>query len=68
MTLAQRLARLFDDHSTNPNAVAAAGRLNRNAVYKIVRGENTNPKVETLRAIAEAAGGTMAELWRDDEG
>jgi hypothetical protein len=65
MTLAERLARLFEDHDTNANAVAVAGQLDRNAVYKIVRGENVNPKLETLRAIVEAAGGTLGELFRD---
>jgi DNA-binding phage protein len=66
VTLAERLQRLFDDHDTNANAVATSGRLDRNAVYKIARGENTNPKLETLRAIVEAAGGTLGELFRDD--
>jgi transcriptional regulator with XRE-family HTH domain len=66
MTIAERLQRLFDDHDTNANAVAVAGRLDRNAVYKIARGENVNPKVLTLRAIVEAAGGTLGELFRDD--
>jgi transcriptional regulator with XRE-family HTH domain len=66
MTLSDRLRRMLDDRGCTISEAARMARMEKQQVWRIVTGKNTNPGVETLQRIVEAVGGTMAELFADE--
>lgn len=67
MTLSDRLRRMLDDRGCSIAEAARLAGMERQQVWRIVTGKNVNPGVETVRKIVEAVGGTMAELFADEE-
>jgi transcriptional regulator with XRE-family HTH domain len=67
MTLSERLHRMLDDRGCSISEVARIAGMQRQQVWRIVSGKNPNPNIQTIARIVEAAGGTMAELFTDDD-
>jgi transcriptional regulator with XRE-family HTH domain len=68
MTLAERLRRLLDARGSTIAEVAKMAGMPRQQVWRVVSGANDNPEIRTVERIVEAIGGTMAELFADEEG
>ena len=63
MTPAQRIRSLLALKGLNIVDVAKAAGLDRQAVWKIVKGETANPGLVTIERIVEGAGSTMLEFY-----
>lgn len=63
MTIGERLQTLIESQGLTIADVARAADLDRQAVWRIVRGEVANPGILTVEKIAEAVGGTIADLY-----
>ncbi|WP_161602316.1 helix-turn-helix transcriptional regulator [Tautonia marina] len=63
LTPAQRIRSLLALKGLNVVDLAKAAGLDRQAVWKIVRGETANPGLVTIERIVEAAGSTMLEFY-----
>lgn len=66
MTLAERLQRMLDERGSTVTEAAKSAGMEKQQVWRIVRGVNANPGYNTVQRIVEAIGGTMAELAADD--
>jgi transcriptional regulator with XRE-family HTH domain len=67
MTLADRLRRLLDDRGLSIREVARIAGMHHQQVGAILSGDNPNPGVGTLGRIVEAAGGSLKELFDDED-
>jgi transcriptional regulator with XRE-family HTH domain len=68
MTVSERLRRLLVRRNTTQSEVAEAAGMSRQQVGQIASGAVPNPGILTVERIVEAAGGTMIELYAEDEG
>jgi transcriptional regulator with XRE-family HTH domain len=68
VTLADRLQRMLDDRGFSISEAAKAAGMEKQQCWRIISGKNENPGVKTVERIVEAVGGTMAELFRDENG
>jgi transcriptional regulator with XRE-family HTH domain len=64
VTIAVRLQILFDQAKMNVVDVARAADLDRQAVWKIMRGETKNPGILTVEKLVAAVGFTMLDYYR----
>lgn len=64
---AARLRRILDERGLSIAEVARDAGMHKQQVHMILSGKNPNPGVLTVARIIEAAGGTMAELFGDDD-
>jgi transcriptional regulator with XRE-family HTH domain len=67
MTLAERLRRLLDARGSTIAEAAKLAGMPRQQVWRVVSGANDNPEIRTVERIVTAVGGTLAELFSDDE-
>lgn len=67
MTISDRLRSLIERKGLSISAVAELAGMNRQEVWRIVRGKVKNPGIDTVRRIVEAADSTMAELFQEEE-
>jgi transcriptional regulator with XRE-family HTH domain len=67
MTLSDRLRRMLDDRGCSISEAARLARLEKQQTWRIVTGRNANPGIQTIQRLVEAVGGTMAELFADEE-
>jgi transcriptional regulator with XRE-family HTH domain len=67
MTLSDRLRRMLDDRGCTISEAARMAGMGRQQVWRIVSGANPNPEYLTLTRLVEAVGGTMAELFADED-
>jgi transcriptional regulator with XRE-family HTH domain len=66
MTLAQRLQAWLSIKQWNLADLERETRLSRGHLSQLVRGQEANPSLETLRALARAFGTTVADLLGDE--
>ena len=67
MTLDERLLRMLDARGYSISEAAKAAGMEKQQVWRIVTGKNGNPGMVTVERIVAAIGGTMAELFADDD-
>jgi transcriptional regulator with XRE-family HTH domain len=67
MTLSDRLRRMLDDRGCSIAEAAKLAGMERQQVWRIVTGKNASPEVLTLQRIVEAIGGTLGELFADED-
>ena len=67
MTLAQRLQRMLAERGCSISEAARLAGMEKQQTWRIVTGSNDNPNVKTVERIVTAVGGTMAELFSDEE-
>jgi transcriptional regulator with XRE-family HTH domain len=67
MTLSDRLRRMLDNRGVSISEAARLAGLEKQQAWRIVTGQNANPGVLTVTRLVEAVGGTMAELFADEE-
>jgi transcriptional regulator with XRE-family HTH domain len=67
MILSDRLRRMLADHGYSISKAARLAGLEKQQTYRIVTGRNANPGILTVARLVEAVGGTMAELFADEE-
>lgn len=67
MTLADRLQRLLAGRGFSISETARAAGMEKQQLWRIVSGRNENPGIKTIERIVEAVGGTMAELFAEEE-
>jgi transcriptional regulator with XRE-family HTH domain len=67
MTIAERLQRLLAAKGLSAAAVAENAGMERQQVWRIVKGLTPNPGVATLRRIVEAADATLGEFFADED-
>lgn len=59
----ERIVRYAKSRGLNLNELAAEAGLNCVTVYAIVGGQTPDPRVSTLRALADALGVSLDRLW-----
>jgi len=59
----ERITRYAKARGMNVQQLAAAASLSEVSVYAIVGGETVDPRVSTLRALADALGVSLDRLW-----
>lgn len=67
MTVSDRLRRMLDDRGCSISEAARLAGLEKQQTWRIVTGRNANPGILTVTRLVEAVGGTMAELFADEE-
>lgn len=67
MTLAERIQRMLDARGFSISEAAREAGMEKQQVWRIVTGSNANPQIGTVQKIVTAVGGTMAELFTDEE-
>lgn len=65
--LAARLRSLLDERGLSIAEVARDAGMHKQQLHLILSGANKNPGVLTVARVVEAAGGTMAELFGDED-
>jgi transcriptional regulator with XRE-family HTH domain len=58
---------MLDDRGCSAAEAAKLAGMERQQVWRIVAGHNANPGVLTVQRIVEAIGGTMGELFADED-
>lgn len=61
--LGQRIVRLASRKGWNVQQLAAEANLSEVSVYALIGGETADPRVSTLRALADVLGTTLDRLW-----
>jgi len=59
----ERITRYAKARGMNVQQLAAAASLSEVSVYAIVGGDTVDPRVSTLRALADALGVSLDRLW-----
>jgi transcriptional regulator with XRE-family HTH domain len=67
VTLSDRLKRLFDERGVSISEAARFAGMEKQQVHRIVSGRNANPGIATVRRIVEGIGGTLGELFADED-
>jgi transcriptional regulator with XRE-family HTH domain len=67
VTLSDRLKHMFDERGVSISEAARLAHMEKQQVHRIVSGRNANPGIATVRRIVEGIGGTMAELFADED-
>jgi transcriptional regulator with XRE-family HTH domain len=67
MDLAERLKALLDRKGFTIYSAAECAGMSKQQAWKIVTGKAKNPGVVTVQRLVEAVGGTMAELFADED-
>lgn len=67
LTLSDRLRRMLADRGFTISEAAKLAGMEKQQVHRIVSGKNPNPGIETLRKITDAMGGTLGELFADED-
>jgi transcriptional regulator with XRE-family HTH domain len=67
VTLSDRLKRLFDERGVSISEAARFARMEKQQVHRIVSGRNANPGIATVQRIVEGIGGTLGELFADED-
>lgn len=65
MTLAERLQRTLDARGCSIAEAARLAGMERQQVWRIVRGETPNPGILTVERLVSAIGSTMAEFYEE---
>jgi hypothetical protein len=65
LELPRRLRRMLDERGCSISEAARFAGMERQQVWRIVTGVNTNPGIATLETVVSAVGGTLGELFRD---
>lgn len=68
MTLSDRLQALLKRKGFTINAAAEVAGMERQQVWRICTGKVKNPGVLTVERIVTAVGGTITELYQEEEG
>lgn len=61
--LAQNIERLMLERNTNAPTLAERAKLNRTAIYDIIKQRSMSPKVQTVAAIARALNVPMSDMF-----
>lgn len=67
MTLSERLHRLLDERGCSIAEAAKLAGMESQQAWRIVTGKTTNPGILTVQRLVEAIGGTIAELFADED-
>jgi hypothetical protein len=67
LNLSRRLQRMLDDRGCTISETARLVGLTRQQVWRIVTGKNPNPEILTIYRLVVATGGSMGELFADEE-
>jgi transcriptional regulator with XRE-family HTH domain len=67
VTLSDRLKRLFDERGVSISEAARFANMEKQQVHRIVSGRNANPGIATVQRIVDGIGGTMSELFADED-
>jgi transcriptional regulator with XRE-family HTH domain len=68
MTLSDRLRRMLDDRGFSISETARAAGMEKQQAWRVISGANPNPGILTVQRLVDAMGGTMTELFADEEG
>lgn len=67
MTLSDRLRALLDRKGYSLADAADVAGMSRQQVHSIVSGKVPNPGILTVKRLVEAVGGTMGEVFPEDD-
>ena len=67
MTLAARLQKMLADRGFSISEAARAAGMEKQQCWRIITGQNSNPGIQTVERIVAAVGGTLGELFADED-